>query len=72
MFMAFDIPQSERELFYSPMGHSKHMNREIQEVTIIGKSLMDLDKGMSKSAMTGKRNKEEEIENKDRQEYSTL
>ena len=53
MFMALDVPQSERELFYRHMGHSERMNMEtyqtppaIQEVMIIGKmNLMNFDKG---------------------------
>ena len=52
MFMALDVPQSERDLFYKHMGHSERMNMDtyqippaIQEVTIVGKTLMNFDKG---------------------------
>ena len=52
MFAAFDLPENERNLFYTHMGHSKEMNEQVyqapqalKEVTILGRKLTSIDNG---------------------------
>ena len=52
MFAALDLPDSERNLFYSHMGHSREMNEQVyqapqalMEVTRLGKKLATIDNG---------------------------
>ena len=52
LFAGLDVPQKDRELFYSHMGHSEDINRNvyqaplaIQEITSMGKQLMQIDEG---------------------------
>ena len=53
LFVALDVPTKDRELFYSHMGHSERMNKDIYQaplaihaITTIGKQLMKLDAGI--------------------------
>ena len=52
LFAGLGVPQKDRELFYSHMGHSEDINRNvcqallaIQELTIVGMQLMQIDQG---------------------------
>ena len=52
LFAAFDVQQKDRELFFSHMGHSENMNRDVYQaplaihaITRVGKHLMDIDAG---------------------------
>lgn len=49
-FAALEVPEHDRNLFYKHMGHSAEMNAKVyqcppglQEVTVVGKFLGDLD-----------------------------
>ena len=52
LFAGLDVPQKDRELFYSHMGHSEDISRNvyqaplaIQEINRVGKQLMQIDQG---------------------------
>ena len=52
LFAALDVPEEDRRLFYSHMGHSEKVNHDVyqaplamQQVTKVGKHLMTIDKG---------------------------
>ena len=52
LFASYDMPEKERQLFYSHIGHSKHMNEQVyqapqalMEIAKIGKNLQKIDEG---------------------------
>ena len=52
LFASYDMPEKERQLFYSHMGHSKDMNEQVyqapqalMEISKIGKNLQKIDQG---------------------------